>query len=86
MFVITESNSSSPAYALDSVPAESAFSHYFYYGLDSDYSDTVAYNYAKSHTEEYYENEIEPEDYPIDQGPQYILKDDQILYTWFEWW
>jgi len=83
VFVITESNSSSPAYALDPVPAESAFSYYFYDGLDSDYSDTVAYNYAKSHTETYYEEEIEGTG--SDAGPQYILKNDQLLYTWFEW-
>jgi len=83
VFVITESNSSSPAYALGSVPAESAFSYYFYEKLDADYSDTDAYNSAKSLTETYYEEEIEGSQY--DEGPQYILKDDQILYTWFEW-
>jgi len=84
VFVITESNSSSVAYAFGSVPAESVFSYYFYEKLDADYSDTEAYNSAKSLTETYYEEEIEGTQY--DQDPQYILKDDQILYTWFEWW
>ena len=85
-FVITESDCDTVAYLFDSVPDELIFSYYFFYKLECDFSDINAYNSARTLTILYYEENIEPYSYPIDQGPQYPMRNDQIAYTWFEWW
>jgi hypothetical protein len=85
-FIITESNSTTVAYGIDNLPAEGVFSHYFYNLLDLDYSATDAYQSANVLTQDWYEEEIEPEPYPTDQGPQVPMMNDRVSYIWFKWW
>ena len=83
-FVITESNTTTTAYCFDDWPDESIFSYYFFNRLSCGDSGTSAYNSAKSSLILFYETYIEGEE--GEGGIQMPMKNDQIAYTWFEWW
>ncbi|MHA1419446.1 MAG: C13 family peptidase, partial [Candidatus Heimdallarchaeaceae archaeon] len=83
-FIITESDCDTVAYLMDFVPDESVFSYYFFYRLACGDSGSSAYETARTLTISYYEENIEGGEY--DEEPQYPMKNDQIAYTWFEWW
>ena len=87
-FVISTTEQDKVAYSYSSnVPNdEPCFEHYFFYRLSCGDSGTSAYDSAKSSTIQFYEDNIEPYPWPIDKGPQCPLIDNQLAYTWFEWW
>ena len=74
-FIITSTDQYNYANAYNySIPNdEPYFEHYFFSRISQGYGDYSSYTYAVTQTQN---------EYP-DQEPMY---DDEIAYTWFEWW